>query len=106
MDEGKRMNVAEWMRNRMSDGQRFLVLCVVAGFLCGLAAVAFHLAIHHLFHSLWSFASGRGALEFAVIMIASPTLAGLLVGLAVRFLAPDAAGTPPPALPPPAGPPP
>lgn len=87
------MKLAEWMRTRLSDGQRFLALCVVAGLLCGLAAVAFHLAIHHLFQGLWSFAVGRAPIEFAAIMIAAPTLAGLLVGVAVRFFAPDAAGS-------------
>ena len=87
------MKLADWMRSRLSDGQRFLALCVVAGLLCGLAAVAFHLAIHHLFHGLWSFAESRAPLEFAAIMIAAPTLAGLLVGIAVRFYAPDAAGS-------------
>lgn len=81
------------MRSRFNDTQRFMALCVVAGLLCGVAAVTFHLIIHRLFHGIWSFAEGRDPVEFAAIMLAAPTLAGLLVGLAVRFFAPDAAGS-------------
>ena len=50
------------MRRRLSDGQRFLVLCVLAGLLCGLTAVAFHLTIHHLFEWLWHQAESRDPL--------------------------------------------
>ncbi len=81
------------MRSRWSDTQRFVVLCVFAGLLCGLAAVGFHLAIHHLFHWLWHEAEGRDPKQFAVLLLAAPTLAGLLVGLGVRFFAPEAAGS-------------
>lgn len=93
MEETKHPSLPDWMRSRFSDTQRFLVLCVVAGLLCGVAAVTFHLAIDGLFHGIWNFASGRDPIEFAAIMLAAPTLAGLLVGLAVRFFAPDAAGS-------------
>lgn len=86
-------NLADWMRSRMSDGQRFLVLCVACGLLCGMAAVAFHLLIHGLFHGLWDFARQLRPPVFMAVMIAAPTVAGLLVGLAVRFFAPDAAGS-------------
>jgi CIC family chloride channel protein len=91
--DGKSKPLADWMRRRMSDGQRFLVLCLLAGFLCGLTAVAFHLAIHHLFEWLWHQAESRGTLGFCGILLAAPTLAGLLAGLAVKWFAPDAAGS-------------
>ncbi len=81
------------MRSRLSDAQRFLVLCVLAGFLCGLAAVAFHFSIHHLFDWLWDQASQRDTFWFCAIMLGAPTLAGLLVGLSVHYFAPDAAGS-------------
>ena len=81
------------MRARLSDNQRFLALCVLSGFLCGLSAVAFHLSIHHLFDWLWEFASEKDPLWFCVVMVAAPTFAGLLVGLAVKYYAPDAAGS-------------
>ena len=80
-----KMTLPEWMRRRLSDGQRFLALCVMAGLLCGLAAVAFHLAIHSLFHWLWETARGRNEFLFITIMISAPTLAGLVVGIGVRY---------------------
>jgi len=89
----ERRSLPDWMRARMSDAQRFAVLCVVAGLLCGLAAVGFHFAIEHLFEWLWHEASRREPLEFAAIMLAAPTLAGLAVGLGVRYLAPEASGS-------------
>jgi CIC family chloride channel protein len=89
----KNKPLADWMRRRMNDGQRFLVLCLLAGLLCGLTAVAFHLSIHHLFEWLWRQAESRGTLGFCAILLAAPTLAGLLVGLAVQWFAPDAAGS-------------
>ncbi len=92
-DESPRRTLPDWMRARWSDNQRFLVLCVFVGLLCGLAAVAFHLAIHFLFHWLWHEAEGRDPLAFSAILIAAPTLAGLAVGIGVRFFAPTAAGS-------------
>jgi CIC family chloride channel protein len=83
----------EWMRTRLNDGQRFLVLCVLVGLLCGLMAVAFHYSIHYLFDWLWNQAVTRDPVWFCVIMITAPTLAGLLVGLVVRFYAPETAGS-------------
>ncbi len=81
------------MRSRWSDTQRFAVLCIFAGLLCGLTAVAFHLSIHHLFHWLWHEAESRDPMQFAAILLGAPTLAGLLVGIGVRFFAPEAAGS-------------
>lgn len=83
----------DWMRKRLNDGQRFLALCVLVGFLCGLAAVAFHFSIHYLFDWLWRQAEHRPPLEFCAILLAAPTLGGLIVGLVVHHFAPDAAGS-------------
>ena len=89
----RKKSLPDWMRRRLSDGQRFLVLCVVVGLLCGLTAVAFHLSIHHLFDWLWKQAEGRDPVGFCAILLAAPTLAGLAVGLAVHYFAPEAAGS-------------
>lgn len=89
----KRMPLPEWMRRHWTDAQRFMALCMVVGLLCGLAAVAFHFAIHHLFHWLWSAASAQGTMGFCAIMLLAPTLAGLIVGIIVRNYAPEAAGS-------------
>lgn len=88
-----RKSLPDWMRTRLSDGQRFLALCILSGFLCGLAAVAFHLSIHFLFDWLWKQAESRSRLGFCVILLGAPTFAGLVVGLVVHYFAPDAAGS-------------
>ena len=93
MEEKKKSSLPDWMRARLSDDQRFAVLCMLAGLLCGLVAVLFHLAIHHLFEWLWHEASSREPREFMAMMLIAPTLAGLLVGIGVRFFAPEAAGS-------------
>ena len=88
MDGGAKMTLAEWMRSRLSDAQRFLALCVLAGFLCGVTAVAFHFAIHHLFDWLWNFATRlKTPSVFCAVMIGAPTIAGLIVGLSVHYFA-------------------
>ncbi|MDP0491647.1 MAG: chloride channel protein [Verrucomicrobiota bacterium JB023] len=89
----KKRALPDWLRKRLSDRERFAALCVVAGLLCGLVAVAFHFSIHHLFHWLWHFAEGQDPVAFAVILISAPTLAGLIVGLLVTKVAPDAGGS-------------
>lgn len=93
MEEKATRSLPDWMRQRLNDGQRFAVLCVASGLLCGLAAVAFHLAIHHTFDWLWSTATGMSESGFIAMMIGAPTLAGLAVGIAVRFFVPEVAGS-------------
>ena len=93
MSEWTRKTLPDWMRARLSDNQRFLALCVLAGFLCGLSAVAFHFSIHHLFDWLWDQAESRDPFWFCTILLVAPTFAGLLVGLAVHYFAPEAAGS-------------
>lgn len=87
------------MRAKMSDGQRFLVLCVATGLLCGLAAVAFHLSIQWLFYHVLSLAEwfrGQSGMErewaFATVLGGAPVVGGLLVGLVLK-IAPAAAGS-------------
>ena len=81
------------MRASLSVNQRFLLMCLLAGLLCGLAAVAFHFAIEFLFHSLWHFASGQSFGIFIAVMVAAPTLAGLLVGIVSQKFVPEAVGS-------------
>lgn len=89
----KESTLPDWMRQRMSDSQRFVLLCVLVGLLCGLVAVMFHLAIQHLFEAIWSFAVTSPPVKFVAILLAAPTFAGLLVGLGVRFFSPEVAGS-------------
>ncbi|MBK1834651.1 chloride channel protein [Roseibacillus ishigakijimensis] len=93
MAESTGKTVPDWMRARLSVNQRFLILCIVAGLLCGIAAVLFHFAIEGLFHSLWHFASHQEPRAFIAIMIAAPTLGGLLVGLVGQRFIPETIGS-------------
>ncbi|MBB5353752.1 CIC family chloride channel protein [Haloferula luteola] len=92
-EEKPRYSLPDWMRKKLSDEQRFLFLCVLGGLLCGLAAVAFHFAIHHMFEGLWSLAKSQSTVGFVAIMLGAPTLAGLLVGIGVQYFSPNSAGS-------------
>jgi len=82
------------MRYRFNDRDRFLVPCVICGLLCGLMAVVFHLAIHQTFHHLWDFATSQvETWKFVAVMLAAPSFAGLICGLAIRFVVPGAVGS-------------
>ena len=85
--------IAEWIKSRLDDSQRFLLLCILIGLSCGVAAVLFHWSIHYLFHSVWDWATGLGGWKFYGVMLGAPTLGGLLVGISVKTFAPDAAGS-------------
>lgn len=82
----------DWMRARFTDGQRFLILCMLAGFLCGLAAVAFHFSIHYSFHYLWDWAVSLDH-WFWVVMPVLPAIGGLIVGYILFNFAPKAGGS-------------
>jgi CIC family chloride channel protein len=93
MTEKKKRSLPDWMRRNFSDGQRFLVLCVVAGILCALVAVAIQVSIRKVFDLVWTFATSFEPWVFGSIMIAAPTLAGLIIGIAVKRYAPEAVGS-------------
>ncbi len=80
------------MRGRFDDGQRFLMLCICAGVLCGLVGVSFHLAITEVFDGLFGFYEGLGLWTIPA-MILSPAVAGLVVGLMIRYVSPTASGS-------------
>jgi len=71
------------VRARLDEGQRFLILCIVCGVLCGLAAVGFHLAIKWVFTALFARAVSFGDPYTGAILVAAPALAGLVVGIEV-----------------------
>ncbi|MDF1826177.1 MAG: chloride channel protein [Verrucomicrobiales bacterium] len=86
---------SEWLRNRFSEGQRFIILCLIAGLLCGLAAVGIHLSIHTVFDLAWDFAHHweKVGVPWWVVMPWIPALAGLVVGIAVNRWAPGCVGS-------------
>lgn len=93
MADSTRNSLPEWMRARLTLNQRFLVLCLLVGLLCGLMAVVFHIAIHGLFSALWDFASQQPPARFIATMVAAPTLGGLLVGVIAQRYAPETVGS-------------
>ena len=87
-------SLAEKLRIKFNDQQRFLLACVICGLLCGLLAVVFHLMIHGTFHHLWDFATGlNDTWQFVALMLAAPTVGGLVCGLAIKYWVPGAVGS-------------
>ncbi|MFZ0392565.1 MAG: chloride channel protein [Terracidiphilus sp.] len=83
-----------WLARRLpTERQRMLTLTIFAGGLCGLAAVAFHLAIARLENLLINPANHAPGHWWIVLTIASPALGGLIVGLGLTYWAPAAAGS-------------
>lgn len=87
------MNLPDWLRARFSDAERFMILCSLAGLLCGLAAVLFHFSIHYAFHSLWELAlwMDEHGLTLAIPLI--PALGALATGWLLEQHAPSASGS-------------
>ncbi len=83
-----------WLARRMpSEQQRLLALTIVAGGLCGLAAVAFHISIGLLQTHLIEPATHAPGHWWIVWTLAVPCLGALAVGLALYHLVPTAAGS-------------
>jgi len=92
----KRYSLPELFRARYSDTQRYLIIWIITGVACGLAAVAFHHSIQFLFSGILGLArhfGGGSPIILGAILVAAPTLGGLVSGLILTYLAPDAAGS-------------
>ncbi|MCU1251267.1 MAG: Cl-channel voltage-gated family protein [Edaphobacter sp.] len=83
-----------WVLRRLpSERQRLLAVTILAGGLCGLAAVAFHVSIvglETLFIERANTAAGHSWIWWTIL---SPTLGGLVVGVGLTYFAPAAAGS-------------
>ena len=83
-----------WLIRRMpTERQRLLAVTILAGGLCGLAAVAFHLSIawaEALFIDRANAASGHSWIWWTIL---SPTIGGLVAGVGLTYFAPAAAGS-------------
>ncbi len=83
-----------WLMHRVpNEQQRLLAVTILAGGLCGLAAVAFHLSIGWLEALLIDHANHAPGYSWVFWTILSPTLGGLVVGLGLTYFAPAAAGS-------------
>jgi CIC family chloride channel protein len=83
-----------WLQRRLpSERQRLLAVTILAGGMCGLAAVAFHLSIgwlEELFINRANTAPGHSWIFWTIL---TPGLGGLVVGLGLNYWAPAAAGS-------------
>ena len=83
-----------WLVRRLpNEQQRLLGFTIVAGGLCGLAAVAFHVTIAWLESLLIDPANHAPGHSWIFWTIISPALGGLIVGLGLTYWAPAAAGS-------------
>jgi CIC family chloride channel protein len=76
-----------------NERQRLLALTILAGGLCGLSAVAFHLSIAWLEKLMIDRANGAHGYTWIVWTIVTPAVGGLIVGVGLNFWAPAAAGS-------------
>jgi CIC family chloride channel protein len=88
------MRLLAWLMRRMpNEQQRLLAVTIVAGGLCGLAAVAFHLSIawfESLFIDRANAAPGHSWILWTIV---TPALGGLVAGLGLTYFSPAAAGS-------------
>jgi CIC family chloride channel protein len=83
-----------WFAQRMAnERQRLLVVTIIAGGLCGLAAVAFHLSIAWLEDLMINRANHTHGHTWIFWTILSPGIGGLIIGLGLAYWAPAAAGS-------------
>jgi CIC family chloride channel protein len=76
-----------------SEGQRLFFLTLLVGVLCGLAALAFHVAIGFSEQHLIERALRAGESSWIIWTIAVPTLGGLVCGALLEFVVPNARGS-------------
>jgi CIC family chloride channel protein len=83
-----------WLLRRMpTERQRLLAVTILAGALCGLAAVAFHLSIMGLEALLINRANSAPGHSWIFWTILCPTIGGVVAGVGLTYFAPAAAGS-------------
>jgi chloride channel protein, CIC family len=83
-----------WLRGRMpNERQRLLAITIVAGGLCGLAAVAFHVSCFRLYALLIDRANAAPGHSWIWWTILTPVMGGLVAGLGLTYWVPAAAGS-------------
>jgi chloride channel protein, CIC family len=91
----RRANVAAlrlFLRALPSERRRVFALTMLAGVLCGLAAVAFHLSIRYAEGQLIDRAMTAGR-AWVFWTLLTPTLGGLVSGALLQYVVPDARGS-------------
>lgn len=92
--KGMYARLVDWLGERLpSERQRLLVITILAGGLCGLAAVAFHLSVIRLQEWLIEPATALPGNWWILGVILVPAVGGLLAGVALYYIVPAAAGS-------------
>jgi CIC family chloride channel protein len=76
-----------------SERERVYGVMLVAGAICGLAAVAFHLAIREAEHLLIDKALAASSPMWMVMTLVTPAMGGLVSGALLAYVVPDARGS-------------
>src|SRR4051812_10506895 len=82
-----------FLKNLPSQRQRVFPLTILIGVLCGLAAVAFHVAIRITEEALIGRAMSAPGRSWIWWTILTPMIGGLLSGLLLQYVVPDARGS-------------
>jgi CIC family chloride channel protein len=83
-----------WLSRRLpNEQQRLLAITIVAGGLCGLAAVAFHLSAAWLYGLMINRATTAAGHAWIWWTILTPAVGGLVAGLGLTYWVPAAAGS-------------
>lgn len=85
--------VAWFAQRTATERQRLLAVTILAGGLCGLAAVAFHLSIGWLEDLMINRANHAHGYSWIWWTILTPGIGGLIAGLGLTYWAPAAAGS-------------
>ncbi len=92
----KRLSLPDYLRHHYTDTQRYLIIWIVTGLACGLAAVAFHKSIEIVFNfvkaTAW-YLGGDSPIMGYVYLGLAPVVGGLLTGLILVYGNPQAGGS-------------
>src|SRR5580698_1073582 len=89
--QGLYSSLYAWLLRRMpTERQRLLAVTILAGALCGLAAVAFHLSIMGLEALFINRANAAPGYSWIFWTIVCPTVGGVVAGVGLTYFAPAA----------------
>jgi len=92
--QGLYASLLAWLLRRMpTERQRLLAVTILAGGVCGLAAVAFHLSIQGLEALLIDRANNASGHSWIWWTVLSPAIGGVIAGVGLTYFAPAAAGS-------------
>jgi CIC family chloride channel protein len=91
---GLNHRLVTWLMDRLpNERQRLLIFTILAGGLCGLAAVAFHASCGLMEAMLINRATSASGNSWIWWTILTPALGGLVTGIALYYVVPAAAGS-------------